>query len=73
VTVFLIILLFATAAFNVVTWPTFLRRVANDPRARDASGAATRFLIVHVVLVVVALALAAASVIAAVLLIVGAA
>lgn len=55
------ILLLVNAAYNVFTWPQFLRRVANDPRARDEHGNATTFLRVHQVLVGIALALAAAS------------
>lgn len=62
----LIGLLIANAAFNVLVWPTFYRRVAKDPRARDANGKATRFLGVHVALIAIALALALASVIAVV-------
>lgn len=58
-------LLLAGAAFNILTWPTFLRRVARDPRARDAHGKATRFLTVHVVLFAIAMVLAAAFVVAA--------
>ena len=58
-------LLFAGAAFNIFTWPTFLRRVARDPRARDADGRPTRFLTVHVVLFVIAMVLAVAFVVAA--------
>ena len=54
-------LLLANAAFNVLAWPTFLRRVARDDRARDESGRPTTFLIVHAVLVGIALALAVAS------------
>lgn len=65
-----VVLLFANAIFNVVAWPQFLRRVSRDPRARNASGKATAFLRVHVILVVIALALAAASIIAGVLLLV---
>ncbi|MBG6237442.1 hypothetical protein IWX78_000385 [Mycetocola sp. CAN_C7] len=61
-------LLLANAAFNVLAWPTFLRRVLRDPRARDASGTATRFLMVHIVLVSIALLLALASAIAAIVL-----
>lgn len=57
-------LLFVNAAFNILVWPTFYRRVAKDPRARDAAGKPTRFLTVHVVLIAIALALAVASVIA---------
>ncbi len=64
----LAVILFANALFNVVAWPQFLRRVAKDPRARDAAGSATAFLRVHVVLVVIALALAAASLIGGVVL-----
>ncbi|MFT4284467.1 MAG: hypothetical protein QM598_06505 [Protaetiibacter sp.] len=55
------ILLLLNALFNVATWPTFLKRVARDPRARDAAGRATRFLRVHQVLVGIALALAVVS------------
>ncbi|MFF2632278.1 SCO4848 family membrane protein [Microbacterium sp. NPDC058021] len=62
----LIVLLLANAVFNVVVWPTFLRRVAKDPRARDAAGKPTKFLIVHAVLIGIALLLAAASAVAAV-------
>jgi hypothetical protein len=62
------LLLLLNALFNVVTWPTFYRRVARDPRARDASGAATAFLRVHAVLVGIALLLAAASAVVAVVL-----
>ncbi|MET0811518.1 MAG: hypothetical protein ABWY03_00595 [Microbacterium sp.] len=62
----LIALLFANALFNVLVWPTFYRRVAKDPRARDADGRPTRFLVVHAVLIATALVLALASVIAAI-------
>ena len=65
-------LLLAGAAFNILTWPTFLRRVARDPRARDADGKPTRFLIVHVVLFVIAITLAVAFVVAAIAALVGA-
>ncbi|GAA1959197.1 SCO4848 family membrane protein [Microbacterium deminutum] len=62
----LIALLFANALFNFLVWPTFYRRVANDPRARDADGNPTRFLTVHRALIGVALVLGAASAIAAI-------
>ena len=61
----LIVLLFANAVFNVVVWPRFYPRIAKDPRARDAAGKPTAFLIVHTVLIAIALVLALASVIAA--------
>lgn len=59
----LVTLLLLNAAFNVLVWPTFYKRIANDPRARDENGKATRFLTVHVVLIVAALVLALASVV----------
>lgn len=62
----LIVLLFANAVFNAVVWPRFYLRIAKDPRARDAAGKPTAFLIVHTVLIAIALVLALASVIAAV-------
>ncbi len=62
----LAILLLVNAVFNVLVWPTFYRRIAKDPRARDANGRATRFLTVHTVLIGAALVLAAVSAIAAI-------
>lgn len=62
----LIVLLFANAVFNAAVWPRFYPRIAKDPRARDAAGKPTAFLIVHTVLIAIALVLALASVIAAV-------
>lgn len=62
----MIALLFANAVFNIVVWPRFYTRVAKDPRARDAAGKPTLFLIVHTVLIGVALVLALASLIAAI-------
>ena len=61
-TVFLGILLLVNAVFNVVVWPRFYPRIANDPRARDADGRRTAFYRVHVVLITLALVLAAVSV-----------
>ena len=62
----LAILLLVNAAFAVVVWPAFYRRVSSDSRARDAAGAATRFLIVHRVIVGIAYLIAAASAIVAI-------
>lgn len=58
--------LLAGAVFNLVAWPRFYPRIANDPRARDAEGRRTVFYRVHVVLIAIALVLAVASLIAAV-------
>ena len=68
----LAILLFLNAAFNVIVWPRFYKRVAQDPRARDADGKATAFLKVHVVLIAIALVLALVSAIAGVAALAGA-
>ncbi|WP_431801215.1 SCO4848 family membrane protein [Microbacterium sp. bgisy203] len=65
-TALLITLLLVNAAFNALVWPRFYGRVAKDPRARDAEGKPTRFLIVHAVLIGVALLLAAVSAITAI-------
>ena len=61
VTAILSTLLLVNAAFNVIVWPTFWRRVARDPRARDAAGKPTRFLLVHAILIGAALVLAVVS------------
>ncbi len=71
-TVTLAVLLFVNAAFNVIVWPTFYKRVARDPRARDSSGKPTTFLIVHAVLIAIALVLAAVGVIAGIAALAGA-
>lgn len=53
-------LLVVAGVWNLVVWPRFLQRVAKDPRARDADGRPTRFLVVHVVLVAVSVVLGVA-------------
>lgn len=68
----LAVLLFLNALFNVVVWPQFYRRIAKDPRARDANGKATAFLTVHVVLIAIALVLAVVSVVAGIAALAGA-
>jgi len=68
---FAAVVLFISAAFNLVAWPRFFKRVSSDGRARDASGRPTTFYRVHAVLLVVALVIAAASVVAGVLLLLG--
>ncbi len=55
------IALFLNAVFNVVVWPRFYPRIANDARATGADGRRTAFYRVHVVLIVIALVLAVAS------------
>ena len=65
------VILIANAVFNLVTWPTFFKRVARDPRARDSAGKPTPFFTVHLVLLIIGLALAALSLVGAVLTITG--
>ena len=68
----LAVLLFVNAAFNVIVWPQFYKRVVNDPRARDASGKATAFLKVHAILFSIALVIALASVLVGIAALTGA-
>lgn len=68
----LAILLIINAVFNGLVWPQFYKRVARDPRARDANGRPTPFLTVHLVLIVIALTLALASLIAGIAALAGA-
>jgi len=65
------LLLILNGVFNLAVWPTFFRRVAKDARARDASGKATAFLLVHAVIVAVALVLAVVSLVAGALSLTG--
>ena len=44
------VLLLVNAAWNLLVWPPFLRRVRQDPRAHDEQGRPTRFLVVHAVI-----------------------
>ena len=57
----LAVFLLLNAGWNILVWPAFFRRIARDPRARDASGRRTRFFTVHAVLIGVSLLLAAVS------------
>lgn len=68
----LAIVLFLNAAFNAVVWPQFYKRVAKDPRAKDANGRATTFLKVHAVLIGIALVLALVSLLAGIAALAGA-
>ena len=65
-------LLFLNAAFNVIVWPQFYKRVANDPRARDEADKATAFMKVHAILIAIAMVLALVSVIAGIAALTGA-
>ena len=67
----LAVLLIINGVFNFAVWPTFFRRVARDPRARDAAGKATAFFTVHLVIVIVALTLGAASALAGIIALLG--
>ncbi len=71
-TVFAGILLLVNAGYNFIVWPQFWKRVTTDPRARDESGALTKFYTVHAVLIGIALVIALASAIAGIILLIGA-
>ncbi|WP_213815028.1 SCO4848 family membrane protein [Glaciihabitans sp. dw_435] len=68
----LAILLLVNAAFNVIVWPQFFRRISRDERARDASGRPTAFLRVHAILIGVALLIALVSAVFGILSLAGA-
>lgn len=68
--ILVLVVLFASALFNLVAWPRFYPRIARDPRARDAEGRPTAFLRVHVALIVIALFLAVVSTVTGVALLV---
>ena len=68
----LAVLLFINAAFNVLTWPNFYRRVVKDPRARDERGRATKFLTVHLVIFITSMVIAALSVVGGIAALAGA-
>ncbi|NLA64761.1 MAG: hypothetical protein GX862_02285 [Leucobacter sp.] len=70
-TVFAGVTLLVNAFFNVIVWPQFWRRVTADPRARDETGAKTKFYKVHAVLIGLALLIAAASAVAGIMLLIG--
>ena len=63
----LAILLLINALYNFVVWPRFFKRINKDARSRDAAGKATKFLIVHSVLIGIALVLAAVSAVAGII------
>jgi len=67
----LAVLLILNGVFNFAVWPTFFRRVARDPRARDSAGKATPFFTVHLVIVIVALTLGLASALAGIISLLG--
>ena len=54
------LVLVVTALWNLLIWPRFWQRIAQDPRSRDAAGRATRFRTVHAVLIGVSMLLALA-------------
>jgi hypothetical protein len=69
-TVFAGTMLLVNAAYNLIVWPRFWKRVTADPRARDEAGRKTRFYTVHAVLIGAALLIALVSAVAGVLLLI---
>ena len=70
-TVFAAIMLLINAVFNLVVWPRFFKRIADDPRATDENGKRTTFFTVHAVLISIAIVIATFSLAAGVALLVG--
>ena len=64
--IFAAVVLFASAIFNLVTWPRFYVRVNKDPRSCDAQGKRTAFYTAHLVLLIIAEVLAVAALFAGV-------
>ncbi|NYE96583.1 hypothetical protein FHU41_002833 [Psychromicrobium silvestre] len=58
---FLSLVLILAGLWSLIVWPPFLRRILKDPRARDESGKATRFLMVHFMLVSISMILGLAT------------
>jgi hypothetical protein len=69
--VFAALILVIAGVWSLVVWPQFLRRVMKDPRARDTAGRATKFLMVHVVLVGISMVLGAATAVIGVMALLG--
>ena len=65
------VLMLVAGAWSAIVWPPVLRRVIKDPRSRGADGKPTKFLAVHLVLIITSLALALALVIMGIALLVG--
>ena len=55
------LILILAGVWTLIVWPPFLKRILKDPRARDANGAATRFLTVHIMLISTSMILGAAT------------
>lgn len=47
----LALVLILAGVWTLIVWPPFLRRILKDPRAKDESGRATRFMTVHLMLI----------------------
>lgn len=47
----LALVLILAGVWTLIVWPPFLRRILKDPRAKDQAGRATRFMMVHVMLI----------------------
>lgn len=44
-------ILILSGIWSLIVWPPFLRRVLKDPRSKDDAGRATRFLMIHFMLI----------------------
>lgn len=67
----LALVLILAGVWTLIIWPPFLRRILKDPRARDESGKATRFLTVHVMLISTSMVLGLATAIIGIRAVIG--
>ncbi|MHA7155263.1 SCO4848 family membrane protein [Arthrobacter sp. TMN-50] len=67
----LALILILAGAWTLIVWPPFLRRVFKDPRSKDESGAPTRFLKVHFMLITTSMILGIATLVIGVRTLIG--
>lgn len=57
----LALVLILSGVWTLIVWPPFLRRILKDPRAKDESGRATRFMTIHLMLITTSMVLGLAT------------
>ena len=57
----LALVLVIAGLWSLIVWPVFLKRVLKDPLARDANGAATRYMTTNLMMISTAMIFALAT------------
>ncbi|MFZ3417964.1 SCO4848 family membrane protein [Arthrobacter sp. 3Tela_A] len=57
----LALVLVIAGLWSLIVWPVFLKRVLKDPQARDANGAATRYMTTNLMMISTAMIFALAT------------